>query len=510
MSIKIYPTIPTAPYCSDYSVLVNGRLTPLNTARVSAVPYNRRWPGFQRPKDQSEAVQFLSMAADEPLSFEIIPQMPFDTEALKIRPRSLGIVPKIVDGKILFTLPKPAYFTVEPCGRNRALHIFVDPIRKYDIDRKDENLIYFGAGEHDVGMIEMQSNQTLYLDEGAVVYACVHAVDADNIRILGRGILDNSRNKELILYQPTSDNQDMAVNNAKRTHTVQLEYCNNIEIDGITIRDSLVYNIRPVGCRDLSVKNVKIIGCWRYNSDGIDMHNCVNVHIDSCFIRTFDDSICVKGFDCYYEGDVEQAVREAMYRNGKRYDVFQNVVVENCVIWNDWGKCLEIGAETRAEDISNIHFRNCDLIHLMGTALDCMNVDYADVHDVTFSNIRIEADEIIPKPMIQRDDSAPYINTDLEYMPYTVGLSVEFHREYSAGGARRGKNRDFRFHHIYLYGDHAPKVRFKGYDETHKTENVCVSDLYWNGEPITQLEGENRNVGEYTDNIRIVLSGDEG
>ena len=71
-----------------------------------------------------------------------------------------------------------------------------------------------------------------------------------------------------------------------------------------------------------------MMGCWRYNSDGIDMHNCENVHIDGCFLRTFDDSICVKGFDCYYDEDVEQAVHDAMYRGGKSYDVFKNVLDE--------------------------------------------------------------------------------------------------------------------------------------------------------------------------------------
>ena len=395
MSYKVYPVIPTELHCDDYRVFINGNEVKLSTARVSAVPFNRRWPGHQRQLDQTEVIQFLSLASDEPLSFEIIPQTPF--ENVKIRPRSLEIVPRVENRAIKFTLNKSAYFTVEPYGRNRALHIFVDPMPSYSVDTCDSNVIYFGAGEHDVGLIELKSNQTLLIDEGAVVYACIRAIDAENIKILGRGILDNSRNRERILFDANSENNSEAIRNAVRKHTIQLEYCTNAEIDGITIRDSLVYNIRPIGCEDLRIKNVKIIGCWRYNSDGIDMHNCKNVHISDCFLRTFDDSICVKGFDCYYSGDVEVAVRAAMYRNGKAYDVFKNVVVENCVIWNDWGKCLEIGAETRAEEICNITFRNCDLIHLTGPALDCMNVDYADVHDIAFSDINIEANETIPE-----------------------------------------------------------------------------------------------------------------
>jgi polygalacturonase len=335
------------------------------------------------------------------------------------------------------------------------------------------------------------------------VYACIRAKDAENIKIIGRGILDNSRNREQILFDVNVENNSEAVNNAVREHTIQLEYCTNVEIDSITIRDSLVYNIRPIGCENLTIKNVKIIGCWRYNSDGIDMHNCVNVHISDCFIRTFDDSICVKGFDCYYEGDVEAAVHAAMYRNGKAYDVFKNVLVENCVIWNDWGKCLEIGAETRAEEICNITFRNCDLIHLTGTALDCMNVDYADVHDITFSDINIEADEIIPKPLIQKNDAERYINTDAQYMPTTACAEVVYHHEYSAGGGRRGKNRDIRFENIHVLSDKLPQFFFQGYDESHKTENILISNFYLNGEQIKKLPESRLNIGEFAEDIQL-------
>lgn len=501
MSYRIYPVVHTPPLCNDYRVFVNGEEVELNTARVSAVPFNRRWPGHQRQTDQTEMIQFLSLASDEPLSFEIIPQTPF--ENVKIRPQSLGIVPRVENGIIKFTLDRPAYFTVEPYGRNQALHIFADPISEYNVDKASPDVLYFGAGEHDVGLIELTDNQTLFIDEGAVVYACIRAIDAENIKILGRGILDNSKNKEKILFEANEENNRAAVNNAIREHTVQLEYCTNVEIDGITIRDSLVYNIRPIGCENLRIKNVKIIGCWRYNSDGIDMHNCVNVHVSNCFIRTFDDSICVKGFDCYYEGDVEEAVRRAMYRNGKSYDVFQNVLIENCVIWNDWGKALEIGAETRAEEIHNITFRSCDLIHLTGTALDCMNVDYADVHDITFSDINIEADEIIPAPLVQKNDMEVYRNTDLGYMPSMIAVNVVFHHEYSAGGERRGRNRDMIFKNINLYSDKLPKMKFSGYDNTHKTEKILVSHFYLNGEPIASLPQSNWNIGEFAEDIQL-------
>ena len=501
MSIQLYP-VQQSDFAHDgYTVKMNGQPVPTDAARVSAVPYNRRWPGHQRTLDQTECINFLSLAADEPLSFEITPKDPFTS--VVIRPHSLGIEPEITDdGRILFTLPHPAYCTVEPYGRRNALHIFADPIEDYDVNPKDPHTIYYGPGVHEAGQIDLHSGDTLYLAEGAVVYASIKAMDAGNIRILGRGILDNSHNKEVILYESNTENNDSAVNNATRQHTVQLEYCTNVEIDGITIRDSLVYNIRPIGCRGLTIRNVKIIGCWRFNSDGIDMHNCENVLIEHCFLRTFDDSICVKGFDCYYAGDVEAAVQAAMYRNGQAYDVFKNVLVRDCVIWNDWGKCLEIGAETRAEEICNIIFEDCDVIHVCGAVLDCCNVDYADVHDITFRRIRVEMDEIIPPPRYQYLDKEPYGEVTPGYVPQLVRSDVLFHHEYSAGGTRRGKNRELLFEDIQVCGDICPSFGFSGYSDEFSCSNIVIRNVYVNGTLVKEPSAFSLHIGDHCKNIR--------
>lgn len=500
MSYKTYSVTKTELECNDYSVKINGKPVELNSARVSSFPFNRRWPGHQRQLDQTELINFISLETDEQLHFEITPTKPSNN--VVIRPISLGIEPEINEnGVISFTLEKNAYFTVEPYGRNNALHIFADSLSNYNIDKSDENVIYFGKGEHDVGIINLKSNQTLFIDEGAVVYACIRAIDAENIKILGRGILDNSKNKEKILFEYNAENNATAVNNAVREHTVQLEYCTNVKIEGVTFRDSLVYTIRPVACKNLNISNVKIIGNWRYNSDGIDMHNCEDVVIDNCFIRTFDDSICIKGFDCYYEEDVEKAVNEAMYRNGKSYDIFKNTVIKNCTIWNDWGKCLEIGAETRAEEIFNIIFENCNVIHVTGSPIDCYNIDYAFVHDIIYRNISVEYDDVIMKPLGQTTDSEKYVTKDIDHSPNLVSIITDYHLEYSAGGTRRGKSHNFLIENIRLYGRHKPKLYFKGYDDDHQTKDILIKNLYWNENLLKTLEKEQFIKGDFTQKI---------
>ncbi|NMB97802.1 MAG: hypothetical protein GYA02_14525 [Clostridiaceae bacterium] len=233
------------------------------------------------------------------------------------------------------------------------------------------------------------------------------------------------------------------------------------------------------------------------------MHNCENVLIENCFLRTFDDSICIKGFDCYYEGDVEKAVQAAMYRNGKSYDVFKNVLVRNCTIWNDWGKCLEIGAETRAEEISDITFENCNIIHVTGAVLDCMNVDYADVHDVCYRDINVEYDDVIPQPIIQRNDEHVYEQKDLQYTPPVINVEVVYHHEYSAGGKRRGKNRKILFERIHLWGKQRPIFKFSSYDAEHATKDITIREFYYNGKLLTKEDAFELKVGEFCENIRI-------
>lgn len=500
MSFRCYEVTKTELECSEYEIYINGMRVDTNVARVSAVPFNRRWPGHQRDISQTELVQFVSGEAEGPVSYEIRPKAPYDVSKLKIRPYSLGIVPETYeDGTIRFTLEKPAYFTVEPYGRQRALHFFIDPIRKYTVN-EDADVIYFGAGEHDAGVIELHSGQTLFIDEGAVVYASIEATDAKNISIIGRGILDNSRNKEVILYEANVKSNTTAVPNARRRHTVLLKYCDNVLIDGITIRDSLVYNIRPICCTGIDIRNVKIIGCWRYNSDGIDMHNCERVRISDCFIRTYDDSICVKGFDFFQSKDPEKTLNEIMYHGGRVYHTFRDTVIEKCVIWNDWGKALEIGAETMAEQICDIHFRDCDLIHLTTAAIDCMNVDYADVHDITYRNIRIEADDGVGAKVLQTSDDEVYVNPDPDYLPSAVIIEVEQHHEYTTFKGKCGRNRNILIEDIDYVGK-KPIFTFKGYDGEHLTEGVTIKSFRVNGEYLRSKEDAVWEENEYTSDI---------
>ncbi|MBQ1955366.1 MAG: hypothetical protein II350_06460 [Clostridia bacterium] len=483
-AVRVYKFSPDEPENNELELWADGERVPLYGARVSKYPINRRWPGYQRSKDQTEIAPFALLGAVG--EFDVTVKTTGEIKSVAVKPASRGVTAQWENGVINFKLPGAGFYTVEINDHHRALHVFVDEGVDIAPAPCGEDVLYYGPGYHDVGYIELKENQTLYIDEGAVVFARVFARDANGIKILGRGILDGSRNVEKIL-RPVGEkelaerNKGFAVSNAERTHTIQIEFCDNVIIDGITIRDSLVYNIRPVGCRNFTVKNVKIIGNWRYNSDGIDMHNCEDVLISNCFIRTYDDSICVKGFD--YTQNLDD-----MEHNGVMYDVFKNVLVEKCVIWCDWGRALEIGAETKAREICDIVFRDCDIIRdVGGVACDVQNVDYADVHHVTFEDIRVEYDSVCQPPIIQHTEEDSFDDkTEGEYMPDLMGVHVIYIEEYSGNSTKRGKNRFIKFKNIRVTAPRMPSSHFNGYDTDSGCEDISVEGLWLNGERITE------------------------
>ena len=489
------------PVCTLYRMTVEGQELPLYGARVSAVPFNRRWPGHQRQPEQAEDAAFVMFAMDAPVRITVRPSFPF--EGAVIRPLSRGIVPEVRNGAVSFTLDRPGQITVECGGKHHALHIFADAPEDFGVDPAAAGVLYYGPGRHEAGLITLQSGQTLFLDEGAVVFGRVEAADAENIRIVGRGILDNSHEKETILRQVTLGKGDVDVKNAKREHTVTLRYCENVEIAGITIRDSLVYNVKAICCEGMTIRNAKTIGNWRYNSDGFDMHNCRDVTIRGCFLRTYDDSICAKGFD-------ENMDPAGMRHNGRDYDMFENLTVEDCVIWNDWGKCLEVGVESRARVIRNITFRDCDCIHVQGACMDIGNVDWGTQENITFEDIRVEMDDGPLPSLIQTDDAQTYeaclaarAAEFADYLPPLFCAQVIFHHEYSAGGKERGRIEGITLSGIRVTAPRMPALVTRGYDADHMVRDLRIRDIRLNGERLTDPAALNLQAGDFTGDVRF-------
>lgn len=480
MSFRVYPVAQTQDVCGDYAVYLDGERVALNTARVSADPINRRWPGHQRQIEQTELVNFLSMTVTGKVHCRVI--LPEPSEKVFVRPTSAGIVPTVnADGSVEFDIPGPGCYSVEPYGTNRALHIFADSEKTYFIDNNDGKTLYFGPGEHDVGLLELTDGMTLYLDEGAVVYATLHALGAGNIRILGHGILDNSRSREKILFEINAENNDADVGNCERLSTIEIDACKHVEIDGITIRDSLVYNINCVSCEDVRVRNIKLIGNWRFNSDGVHFASCVDCSLEDSFLRVYDDAVVVRGYEA------SELDRMA---DRPHFDECRNILVRGNVLWNDWGMCTRIGAASLCREICDVLYEDNDMVHLNFGALDCLLCDFAEAHDFTYRRNRVEYDDRIKQPVIQGNDAQTYADfkVDPDFYPPLVDFTIEQHFEYSDRKYNpdgiAGKVHDMLIEDLDATGRHPVLCRFRGYDEEHGFSGVTMRNIRLNGQKL--------------------------
>lgn len=507
LKITNYPI--ASEISEDFAVTLNDIEAKTVKTRVSAMPFNRSWPGKQRPLEQTEIASYISFESDSDVEICLTPKKSF--KSVTVRPLSKGIIPEIKDGKITFSVKCPGQYTVELDTPHNALHIFADSITDFNLVQ-DENLLYFGPGTHDIGDTELKSNTTVYIDRDAVVYGSFYAIDAQNIRILGHGVLDGSK------YERQTDNF-LAVYDFMRVPPESWEYvqmighfkghehlfpdtknyksgsgteiyqsrkqffklmdvmkplktglkfykCKNVEVNGIIIRDCAGLSVIQMGSKNVHYNGVKLIGMWRYNSDGINFYNCQNGSVKNCFIRTFDDSICVKGqvgFDTQPSSDIS---------------------IENCVVWNDWGKSLEIGVDTVAPEICNVTFKNCDVIHSTGVPIDVSNMDRANIHNIVYDDIRLEFSKHDYKPQSQSNDDTKFIPTIKSPTPIKIFMDCGMW----SSDKIPGKISNVTFENIKITTDYdlMLNLSFNGIDNEHNASNITLKNITLNGRKLTK------------------------
>jgi len=465
---------------ADYVLTVNGQPVVTQRARVSAHPLNQGWPGYQRPLEQTEIASFAAWDMDAPVEVSVVSLRP--VKDVRVRPRSYGIIPKVEGNTIRFTVSRPGQLTVEVNGTHQALHLFANPPEENVPDPKDPKVRYFGPGVHCPGLMRLESNQTVYLANGAVVYGAILAEKAENIAIIGRGILDGSKFDRM-------DHNGLLIG---------LYDCSHVRIEGITIRDPSVYTIAPILCREVHIRNIKLIGHWRYNSDGIDFINSQNCSVEDSFIRTFDDSIVFKGI-------VEWGVWAGNPGMGPyicHAAPVQNIQVRRCVVWNDWGRALEIGAETVAEEMSDLLFEDCDIIHSTIAAMDIQNGDRGLCRNIAFRNIRVEMDDDIKRYLFQSRKGQKYeVPADDPYIPQLIVLeNVEVGCSYDKV---RGRIEDISFQDIEVTASVKPCSRLQGFDAEHLVQRVSIENLRINGQTVTNMETGGFTANEFVRDVRF-------
>ena len=450
---------------SDYAVTVNGEDCPVRFCRVSAMPFNRPWPGAQRPYDQSEGAGFIHFRADARVTLRVKSERQFQKAV--IRPLSAKVVPTVENGEIVFSLDKAGSYVLELDGWHHALHIFFDPIKTWE--GKDKATYRFGPGIHFPGVVTLHDNESVYIDDEAVVFGSIYSDGAKNIRVFGGGTVDNSCEARVTehCYEPFTKG------------CFRIYNCQNVTVEGVTLTDSSTWSLSMFNCDGVTMDNVKIVGQWRYNTDGVDIVNSRNVILKNSFIRAFDDVISIKGiYDCPHP--------------------LENIKTENCVLWCGWGHTCEVGVETEAPECKNIIFENCDVIHASGYALAVANGSYADCHHITFRNINVEFQKDALPEVFQKSADQRYDGYGKEAKHQLLKLSnhqFPVRTITTTGVIRKTADIPGNVHDVVLENIHvlaeegitAPTIRLDSVDERVHFEAPVIDGLYWNDEKQNDL-----------------------
>lgn len=415
--------VDAAPTCR---VWLNGQ--EVTTIYETAVSHQRYWT--ERPALSTTPV---AIATCEGSCEVVIEFLDVQVESAVVRPLALGIEPEIRDGKVCFTLEEPANLTIEYNGQVQgALHLFVD---EPDADKPDENtpkVKYYGPGVYKDVIITPRSNETIYLDEGCIIYGQIFCGLGKNFTIAGHGVICGS------IYDRYEDT----------IVPISLTNCSNFTIRDITILDPSAWTVNLLKCKDATIDNVKIVSA-RSNSDGFTFQNCHNITVTNSFVRSWDDSLVVKG----YNGDVS------------------GITFDGCTIWTDLAQSCEIGYETRAKVIEDIAFRNITVLHnFHKPVISIHNSDQAAVRNVTFENI------IVEDAQMGEGDGTPYL------IDFTTTES-----QWSAS-IIRGTIDGVTIRNVQVLSGKKPSIRIWSNDESSRIDHVTISGLMILGEKITSFD----------------------
>ncbi|MBR8839345.1 MAG: hypothetical protein DSM106950_36420 [Stigonema ocellatum SAG 48.90 = DSM 106950] len=442
----------------DYQVEVNGKPVHVYTATIYRVGDYK-----DGPKDESSLTQasFVSFDFSGTANLKIISLHPVKNATL--RPLSAGVVPKVQGNTVSFALNKPRKLMLEINGEKkrstlapaRPLFVFTNPIETNPPKPGAQGVTYFGPGIHHIGHYQIKSNETVYIAGGAVVEGTLFANGAQNIKILGHGILDGSQT-------PSKKYLGIDIYNSK-----------NVLIDGPIIRDSPHWTIVHTRSENVTIRNVKILN-HRINGEGLDISNSRQVRISDSFIYASDDSISVKGCTWWHNNADQWNAEDVTITDSTLMSAFQ-------------GFGIRVGDETRAPELKNLTFRNIDF-YGSGGPMAIINGDRAMISDVRVDNWRVERYIgwvfyfIIDKGMYSVDPQFGRIN-NLDIRNINV---MEF---YGEGGSN-----------------------VAGHDAAHPITNVLFQNVKLAGKPlinIDQIPGriyplERPVTKNFVENLRII------
>ncbi|MBR4720565.1 MAG: right-handed parallel beta-helix repeat-containing protein [Clostridia bacterium] len=227
-----------------------------------------------------------------------------------------------------------------------------------DFAAENKKVLFFPKGVYNVTSLQLKSNSSIYLDDGAVISASLDAEEwkktplkpiffcenAENVSIRGKGTVTANGfafSDEKGYRKKTTERPDNVILFRKVT---------NVTVENITLKETVGWTFHLDNCDDVLIDGVIIRNptyVTRKNSDGIDINGCRNVTVMNCDIETGDDAICLKNID--YSVGAEDYVNNHESDKIVRKDMY-NINVYNCTLASTCNS-TKIGTET----IGNIY-----------------------------------------------------------------------------------------------------------------------------------------------------------
>jgi unsaturated rhamnogalacturonyl hydrolase len=182
----------------------------------------------------------------------------------------------------------------------------------------------------------------------------IYAFEQENIGVTGKGTIDGggqmawtqavgARRGAISVNLPVEERL-MGPGAGLRPNFVQPYRCKNVIIEGLSIRNSPMWEINPVFCTNVIVRNLDI-DSHGANNDGCDPDSCEYVLIEGCTFDTGDDCIAIK---CGKDDDGRRVNRPTEF-----------VIVRNCTMKDGHGG-VTLGSECTPA-IRNVFVDHCQM-----------------------------------------------------------------------------------------------------------------------------------------------------
>lgn len=294
----------------------------------------------------------------------------------KIYPSIYNVIPThdLNKKEIYFTLYRPGpYVIITNDNEKEAIHLRVHPYSSVNEEEQtsDGRLITFEKGIHDSTnspyinenhQVNLKSNDTVIIKNGAIVNARFKGVNVNNVKILGNGIISGASFSRTNVIVP-----------------INFEHSTNIIVKNVSLLDPAAWTLNFYFVKGGLIDNVAIISS-RANGDGVTLQSCEDIKVINSFVRGFDDTLVVKNYASPY-GNSDRSTHGST----------NNILFENCFLWVDLAQAMEIGFETVGEKITNVTFKNITVFYaLHKPVISIHNANYADVSSIIFQNITVE------------------------------------------------------------------------------------------------------------------------